>query len=369
VGDMLTSSIEGDETPASNVSGLIPATQYAVKVRNRNAEGWGDWSHSAWLSTIPAVPAAPDRPTCDTLRNNEDRLYIQMKVANGNGIPILDYEVRVAFDNTFSHSFLVSPSTDLAYAYVNASMPPETEYSVQTRARNDLGWGPWSELAGDTCVTTPPKNWFNLLYLVVPLGAAVLLLCCCLCLWKCTDLPKVLAPKLRQVDRDDPLEDFIAREDAPMEDLDPELTLNPVILAKMEMQRARGAKKNGKGKKANAPVGAFKKLGIRISGSQPEEPQTKRGLKQIDYALAKDNKPMSPGSAKAYEQRRLAQRPGVHERKKTEKNRNMIADRMIAQARDTDLTVAKRNMARAAARFGDGGMTPRYDGGAYTNVL
>ena len=38
-----------------------------------------------------------------------------------------------------------------------------------------------------------------------------------------------------------------------------------------------------------------------------------------------------------------------------EKNRAMAAERMIQQARDAECTAASRNLARAAAQFGDGG--------------
>jgi len=55
--------------------------------------------------------------------------------------------------------------------------------------------------------------------------------------WRYTELHKILAPRLRQVEEKvDPLEDFIVKEDTPMEDFDPDLTVNPVILAKLQFE-------------------------------------------------------------------------------------------------------------------------------------
>ena len=45
---------------------------------------------------------------------------------------------------------------------------------------------------------------------------------------RCTDLPKILAPRLRRKqEKEDPLEDFIVKEDTPMEDMAPTLSMNP----------------------------------------------------------------------------------------------------------------------------------------------
>ena len=49
-----------------------------------------------------------------------------------------------------------------------------------------------------------------------------------LALCSCTDLPKIVAPKMRHVvEKEDPLEDYIVKDDTPMEDKDPTLNLNP----------------------------------------------------------------------------------------------------------------------------------------------
>ena len=80
-----------------------------------------------------------------------------------------------------------------------------------------------------------------------------------------------------------------------MEDFDPDLTLNPVILAKMEFERNkhRAAKGKAKGRLGGgAGPGALARLGLRISRHQgPPEPAAKAGLKTIDAMIHKQVRP------------------------------------------------------------------------------
>ena len=54
--------------------------------------------------------------------------------------------------------------------------------------------------------------------------------------WRYTEPLKTLAPRLRRKEPNDkPLDDFIVKEDTAMEDMDPELIMNPVLLAKLAL--------------------------------------------------------------------------------------------------------------------------------------
>ena len=90
-------------------------------------------------------------------------------------------------------------------------------------------------------------------------------------------------------------QDFIVKEDTPIEDFDPELKLNPVILAKMEVERLKGFNKGKKGKKGG-PVwrggpGALARLGITLEQKKEEPPEQKRkaNMRNIDVMLQKTN--------------------------------------------------------------------------------
>jgi len=129
-----------------------------------------------------------------------------------------------------------------------------------------------------------------------------MLLCCCLGLWYCTDLPKVIAPRLRKAEEaPDPVTDFFDRGDAVMEDHDPELAVNPVWMARMQAQREKEAAKKrqrGLGGGFLGGPGALARLGIRIAPVEQAETSPGRTakekgpryLKQIDKELEKQQK-------------------------------------------------------------------------------
>jgi len=141
---------------------------------------------------------------------------------------------------------------------------------------------------------TPPPPPFDWLPIAIAGGVIALLLFVVLVLYYCTDLPKILAPGTRKKRPEvENLGDFMVRDDADMADLDPELQLNPVMMAKLEAEReARGLPKKGGGRGKN---GALAKLGLRISEAQgggPNAPAGKQGmLKQLDKMIMKPEKP------------------------------------------------------------------------------
>ena len=163
----------------------------------------------------------------------------------------------------------------------------------------------------------------------------LLILGICFCVvWRCTDLPKIVAPRMRAVqEKDDPLDDFIVKEDTPIEDFDPELKLNPVILAKLEVERMRRFKKN---RKPGGPVwrggpGALARLGITLAKEEGKKAEPKKlNMKNIDVMLQKENKdelagtPNSGAQAKEITRRALT----MHSKAKEKKTKQFAADRM-----------------------------------------
>jgi len=96
-----------------------------------------------------------------------------------------------------------------------------------------------------------------------------------------------------------------------MEDLDPELTLNPVLAAKIELERQRGLDARRVGGRANGRPGAstaagmpgaFARLGINIQqrNSQgdvgPPKPPAQRYLANVDNMLTTTPPPAGAGA-------------------------------------------------------------------------
>lgn len=76
-----------------------------------------------------------------------------------------------------------------------------------------------------------------------------------------------------------------------MEDLDPEIAVNPVVAAKLELERQRrDASRKGKHKASTAPgaPGAFARLGISVDDHKkgPTKPPEQRYLASVDRMLA-----------------------------------------------------------------------------------
>ena len=303
---------------ALNVTGLKPAEQYGISVRMQNKVGWGAWSPTAWHATKPEAPDAPPGPTCED--TNPNGFKVDFEEAVNNGLPVIEYEVLVcnftngtggAYDKdafVVLYSALVPASTlplawtvtrDLVRDYSfqvsklraedggNWTLAPMAEYSVFARARNDFGWGPWSHM-GSGCTTTATLGFMDIIAIIVGLAGTLLLVVCCVVIWKCTEVPKIFAPKLRRREPNtDPLEDFIVKEDTAMEDLDPELNMNPVLLAKIAIETEQGLRrktKRGKGG-GGAATGGLRRLGINFEDKEKNEGDKKVGLKEIDVRL------------------------------------------------------------------------------------
>jgi len=300
-----------------NISQLTPATQYPVRVRFRNRLGPSEWSGISWLSTKPDAPATPDTTNCDPLRASESQFFVQLGETDDNGVPIDLYELRMwvgsspefstdsvmpvaqpTFQATFASEKLGFDVTAEKLEAYNSSITllEDQEYLVLVRARNVIGWGPWSAPARDCATTPPPTPPFPMLILILVLCAVVALLILCMFIWWKTDLPKVLAPRLRKKQANmDPFEDFVGKDDNPMEDHDPDLVMNPIMLAKLQIEKESKMKKSGrKSGTDSGKSGGLKRLGIKFDEATPESSKSQKfHMKQIDLHLRKEEEQRS----------------------------------------------------------------------------
>ena len=97
---------------------------------------------------------------------------------------------------------------------------------------------------------------------------------------------KVSAPRLRKKESyGDVLRDFVDDAVSPMEDLDPEIVMNPVLLARMQMEKeakGRAGRKKGKG---GAQTGGLARLGLRAGGKEESKKEAKPLQMQMDEFL------------------------------------------------------------------------------------
>ena len=136
-----------------------------------------------------------------------------------------------------------------------------------------------------------PVEPFPVVFLVAGLGGAVLcLVCAMIAVWK-TNLHKVVAPKLRRKKpNDEPLKTFVTQEAVPNEDEDPELVMNPVLMAHLALEEDRTARKGKEAKKGSkgkaGRSGGLRRLGLNIDGSKQGASRPKTGKELVDAHLA-----------------------------------------------------------------------------------
>jgi len=341
-------------TSSITLTGIDAATLRPMKLRARNALGWGPWSETAWMWTNPSEPDAPDEVACPAnlqVEPKDKTLQVRVGMAQKgeNGQDVIDVQLRVYLPNgTVFREYHKPPNGTITLFDVDGDgdgvfLTPSTQYTMQARAFNKIGNGSWSTQVACSTEETPVEPDEPFPYWVL----AIVLVCIILCLLGCgfwawkVNLPKVLAPKLRRRrSKDVKLEDYMSSEFEPMEEEDPDLTVNPVLAAKIAMQkeRERKAKRRAGGLTGGGGrAGGLKKLNINFGGANAAEQERKNKLnkrQQIDDFLGVEEGPsrVDP-DRKAEGQKKLKKRLDALKSKETEQG-----------------SMATINTARAAAK-------------------
>jgi len=303
-------SLPGDAT-GHVVEGLNPAAVYDVRLRAQNAVGWGEWSPLNKVWTDPDKPMAPSllvgtgaaaveqgltcasyAPTKDPISGKDDSnsMYILLGAVDGNGLKTQRYELAAwraghqgdeenpgpavecgaqlatCANETFAAS---GAACSVVVDYGESQQPvhgldADTPYCFRVRAYNALGWGPWADYV--QCTTEPPyKEPFAPWKIYLPL--LILLILCMIGIARYYYWRKYkLLPRLRKKEDDVNFDDYLSTNHAPMEDEDPEIVTNPVLMAKMQrLKELEYKEKHGKlpGKKATGPKsGGLARLGL-----------------------------------------------------------------------------------------------------------
>jgi len=130
-------------------TGLSPKTRYFFWGKYRNAAGWSDLGLRSefWTSGVPDKPLAPAVSGINALTARG--AHRTPDPGNG-GFPILEFQTGYGLDPVTPTAFISGKNINLT------ALNPAKKYYFWARARNIIGWGPWSNR---TDVQLPAGGW------------------------------------------------------------------------------------------------------------------------------------------------------------------------------------------------------------------
>ena len=318
-------------TTTYTIANLTAASVYEVRLRARNDVDWGAWTAADYLLwTDPDVPEPPALLSDDGLATTTEGLLcasyaptsnprgldddsntvsLVLGTVEGNGLGVQHYQLQAvhagwALDSSgdptrvpvgcdaaamtatcANASFGGAGNCSLQSAYGDTQVPvfgllPDTPYCYRVRAQNALGYGAWASFV--QCTTEAEyDDPFELWWVLVPV-----LVCTCLCLGMgfYKYYQRKIVPRLKRKSEDN-IDHYISRNDAPMEDDDPEIVMNPVLVAKLQAQKNAAMGKKGqkqKGVGGGTKSGGLARLGLRAGAEEKRAAVEKSKAVQLD---------------------------------------------------------------------------------------
>lgn len=141
-GTTLTAVAAGTATSAT-LTGVAPATTYSIVVVSSNASGAGPAS-TPMLFTTQAATTVPGAPTGVTVAwsSSGTSILVHWTAPSAGDSPISDYQVSIAQYDPTGPATVIDAGTATSASITGFSNVPD--WSVQVRAANAAGWGPWS---------------------------------------------------------------------------------------------------------------------------------------------------------------------------------------------------------------------------------
>ena len=133
----ITMGNSGDDSNSDPTTGAAPAPTAASSAANTS---------SAQATTTVKTAGEPGMVSKPRLSSGSGDLQANWIAPNNNGSAINSYQVRL---ETLSGTHVVTKMTKRpGYTYRPSSIVANQKYRVTVRARNDSGWGPWSQTSG-----------------------------------------------------------------------------------------------------------------------------------------------------------------------------------------------------------------------------
>lgn len=127
------------------IANLTPNTTWSFRARSRNRFGWSGWSGIvATAKTLPDVPKAPLPVTLSNLtQDSVDAAFLPP--TDTGGLPILEMQLGYGLDANTPSTIVTSDGSDTVSGLISGQ-----KYYFWARARNQIGWGPWSTVRSAT---------------------------------------------------------------------------------------------------------------------------------------------------------------------------------------------------------------------------
>eukprot|EP00899_Mesostigma_viride_P024784 jgi/Mesvir1/5490/Mv15536-RA.1 len=134
-------SVVGDLMSIDNsmsITGLAPASEYGISARSRTSNGWGLFGAAIFASTIPDIPAQVPGLVAEPVAAG--LAEINWSIPKNNGAPIEEYQLEMQQGDVPIFTEKVQGLT-----FYKSGLTAGGTYTVKVRARNSVGWGPYSE--------------------------------------------------------------------------------------------------------------------------------------------------------------------------------------------------------------------------------
>jgi hypothetical protein len=131
----------------------VIGSAHSYRVATINRAGFqSDWS-TATNTITPKAPTTPAKPTAEP---GDRTVVATWKAADGQGTPVLGYEVR---SRLVGGTWTASVALDAAArTYEIKNLDKGSTYEVQVRARNEVGWSAWSESSDPVTIVSLPTE-------------------------------------------------------------------------------------------------------------------------------------------------------------------------------------------------------------------
>lgn len=133
------------------VSGLSPKTRYFFWGKVHNFVGWSSLGARSEARTL-GVPDAPKPPSVVAINPTSAKGSHRTPDPGNGGSAILEFQTGYGKDSSTPQAFISGKVIDLT------NLDPAQKYYFWARARNAIGWGPWSIR---TDVQLPAGAWVN----------------------------------------------------------------------------------------------------------------------------------------------------------------------------------------------------------------